>query len=197
MTFIETIPEDQATGAVAEFYAQDMQNTGYVWNLSRMFSLRPEVYGAWKQLIAAIRDNMDRRRYELATLAAARHLRSSYCMLQHGTVLLDLFMSPEELEAVARDHRAARLEPVDVAVMDFAEKVAIDATSVTQEDVDGLRAHGLRDTEILDVVLAAAARSFLCKAMDGAGTQPDAQSGAAMPPHLREALTIGRPRAAA
>ena len=193
MTFIKTIGEAEATGAVAEFYAQDRENTGYVWNLSRMFSPRPEVYGAWKQLIAAIRDNMDRRRYELATLAAARHLRSSYCMLQHSSVLLDMFMSAEELEAVAADHHDAGLEPVDVAVMDFAEKVAVDATSITQEDVDGLRAHGLTDADVLDVVLAAAARSFLCKAMDGVGTQPDPQSGAAIPPGLREALVIGRP----
>ena len=197
MTFIETVPESKATGAAADFYAQDIDAHGYVWNLSRMFSLRPEVYGAWKQLIAAIRDNMDRRRYELATLAAARHLRSSYCMLQHSSVLIDLFMSPDELAAVARDHHAAGLDEVDVAIMDFAEKVAVDATSVTQEDVDRLRGLGLSDTEILDVVLTAAARSFLCKAMDGAGAQPDAQSGAAMPPELRQALTIGRPIASA
>jgi uncharacterized peroxidase-related enzyme len=197
MTFIKTIPEAEATGAVAEFYAQDRENSGYVWNLSRMFSPRPEVFAAWKQLIAAINGNMDRRRYELATLAAARHLRSSYCMLQHSSVLLDMFMSADELEAVAADHRDAGLDPVDVAVMDFAEKVAVDATSVTQGDVDGLRAHGLTDAEVLDVVLAAAARSFLCKAMDGVGTQPDPQSGAAIPPDLREALTVGRPIAPA
>jgi uncharacterized peroxidase-related enzyme len=193
MTFIKTVPEGEATGAVAEFYAQDRESSGYVWNLSRMFSLRPEVYAAWKGLIAAINGNMDRRRYELATLAAARHLRSSYCMLQHSSVLLDMFMSADELEAVAADHHDAGLDEVDVAIMDFAEKVARDATSVTQADVDGLRALGLEDAEILDVVLAAAARSFLCKAMDGAGTQPDPQSGAAIPADLRASLVIGRP----
>src|SRR3954447_1051637 len=126
MTFIDTVPEADASGAVAEFYAQDREATGYVWNLSRMFSPRPDVYAAWKELIGAIRGNMDRRRYELATLAAARQLRSSYCMLQHSSVLLDLFMSAEDLEAVAADHRDAGLDPVDVAVMDFAEKVAVD-----------------------------------------------------------------------
>lgn len=197
MTFIKTVPEAEATGAVAAFYDQDLDASGYVWNLSRMFSLRPGVYGAWKQLIAEIRDNMDRRRYELATLAAARHLRSSYCMLQHSSVLLDMFMSADELAAVAADHRAAGLDPADVAIMDFAEKVAVDATAVTQEDVDALRAHGLSDTDVLDIVLAVAARSFLCKAMDGVGTQPDPRSGAAIPPDLREALTVGRPIAEA
>jgi hypothetical protein len=36
---------------------------------------------------------------------------------------------------IALDHRSAGLEPVDVAVMDLAGKVAADATSVTQADV--------------------------------------------------------------
>jgi uncharacterized peroxidase-related enzyme len=192
MPFVQTIAEDVATGEVAAIYRESKAQSGYVPNYTGVFSLRPEVYRAWQQLNAAVKAP-NARRYELATLAAARHLRSSYCMLQHSSVLLDLFMSADELEAVAADHRAAGLEPVDVAVMDFAEKVAADATSVTQEDVDGLRAHGLTDAEVLDVVLTAAARAFLCKAMDGAGTQPDPGSGAAIPPDLREALVIGRP----
>jgi len=36
---------------------------------------------AWHQLNGAIKESMDLRCYELATLAAARRLRSSYCML--------------------------------------------------------------------------------------------------------------------
>jgi hypothetical protein len=41
---------------------------------------------------------MDLRRYELATVAAARRLRSSYCTLAHGPVLIliDKFLEPEE-----------------------------------------------------------------------------------------------------
>lgn len=50
---------------------------------------RPEVYAAWGQLNGAIKAGMDLRRYELATLAAARRLRSSYCCLAHGQVLAD------------------------------------------------------------------------------------------------------------
>ena len=51
--------------------------------------------------------------------------------------------------------------------MDFAEKVAQDATTVTQADIERLRSLGLSDPEILDVVLAAAARCFFSKALDG------------------------------
>ena len=62
--------------------------------LERAFAERPEVYAAWVQLNGAIKAGMDPRRYELATLAAARRLRSSYCCLAHGTVLQERFDEP-------------------------------------------------------------------------------------------------------
>jgi uncharacterized peroxidase-related enzyme len=156
------------------------------------FVSRPEIVAAWQQLNGAIKESMDLRRYELATIAAARRLRSSYCMLAHGSVVAKEFMSPDELREVALDHRSAGLEPVDVAIMDLADKVAADATSVTEEDIDRLRGFGLDDGEIVSVVCAAAARCFYSKTLDGLGVQPDA-SYSSLEPGLREALVVGRP----
>ena len=89
------------------------------------------------------------------------------------------------------DHRDAGLDDVDVAVMDLADKVADDAASVTEADVDRLRSLGLSDIEIFDVVAAAAVRCFFSKTLDGLGAQPDARY-AELDPELREALTVGR-----
>jgi alkylhydroperoxidase family enzyme len=133
----------------------------------------------------------------LATIAAARELRSSYCALAHGSVLLDKgFLEPEALQAVVSDHGGAGLDEVDVAVMDLAAKVARDALTVEQADVDRLRSLGLSDQDILDVVLAAAARCFFSKVLDSLGAEPDAKYGQ-LDPALREALTVGRAIAAA
>jgi uncharacterized peroxidase-related enzyme len=146
---------------------------GQIPNYERLFAHRPEVYAAWQQLNGAIKASMDLRRYELATLAAARRLRSSYCMLAHGSVLIERFVDAETLQRIAHDHRRADLDEVDVAVMDFAEKVVEDATTVTQADVDRLRELGLSDPDVLDVAAAAAAAA------------------------LQQALTVGRPIAEA
>ena len=75
-------------------------------NLERAFDERPEVNGAWAQLNGAIKAGMDARRYELATLAAARRLRSSYCCLAHGKVLLEQFDEP--VREIALDRRRSR-----------------------------------------------------------------------------------------
>jgi alkylhydroperoxidase family enzyme len=109
-------------------------------NAERAFDARPDVLAGWVQLNTAIKANMDLRRYELATLAAARRLRSSYCALQHGRVLLEQLGAP--VRQIALDRRAAGLDEIDLAVMDLAERVVDDATSIGDEDLRPLREEG-------------------------------------------------------
>src|SRR4051794_14313425 len=196
MTFIETVPPEDATGLLAEHYAFDRENLGGVANFTRAFSLQPEVFAGWKQLNGAIKAGMDLRRYELATLAAARRLRSSYCMLAHGKVLADQFMDADAVAAIAADRDAFALDPGDRAVMALAEKIVDGATTVTQADIDELRAHGLPDSEILGVILAASVRCFFSKTLDAAGVQAD-EHYAELDPAFRDALVVGRPIAPA
>ena len=192
MAFIETVSESRATGAVADMYQRDREAYGELPNFTRAFSPRPAVYAAWRQLNEAIKANMELRRYELATLAAARRIGSSYCTLAHGAILIDKFLEPDMLRALVDDYRTADLDPADLAVIELAEKTAQDATSVTQADIDRLRTLGLRDGDILDVVLTAAARCFFSKTLDALGAQPDARYSA-LEPGLRDTLTVGRP----
>jgi alkylhydroperoxidase family enzyme len=159
-------------------------------NHERAFADRPEVYAAWFQLNGAIKAGMDLRRYELVTFAAARRLRSSYCCLAHGTVLIERFGEP--VLEIALDHHAAGLDEVDVAVMDLAERVVDDATSIGDADLQRLRDLGLSETEIMDVVLAAAARCFFSKTLDALDIRADASFNE-LEPQLRETLVVGRP----
>jgi uncharacterized peroxidase-related enzyme len=193
VAFIETIPEEEATGPVAEAYADDRAGWGFLPNFSKVFALRPEVYAAWSQLNGSVRKVMDRRRYELATVAAAHQLRSSYCTMAHSRVLRDRFYDAQTVREIVVDRRAAGLDEVDVAVMDFAEQVAADATAITADDVDKLRRLGLSDVEVLDIALAVGVRSFFAKVLDAVGALPDAQFREILEPELQEALTIGRP----
>jgi uncharacterized peroxidase-related enzyme len=192
MTFIETAAEGTAAGTVDQLYAADVADQGYVANYTRVFALRPEVLAGWAQLNGAIKHGMDLRRYELVTLAAARALRSTYCTMAHGRLLRDRFYDPETVRRIATDHTRAGLTPAEVAVMDFADQVARDATSIGPDDIQRLRAHGLSDTDILDVALAAAARCFFSTVLDAMGAQADGALSEDLEPPLRAALTVGR-----
>ncbi len=192
MAFIELISETDAPDEAAQLLAADRAARGYPANFTRAFAHRPAVYAAWRQLVGAITATIDPRLYELATLAAARGLRSSYCSLAHGKVLAEQFLPAETVLELARDPRSVELEPLEAAVMELAAKVVDDATSVTGADIDRLRELGLSDAEIFDVVAAAAARCFFSKTLDALGVQADS-AFQSMEPQLRDTLAAGRP----
>jgi uncharacterized peroxidase-related enzyme len=195
MSWIAEPTEDGAAADAAAAYDRDRATLGYVANYTKVFAHRPAVLEAWRGLNAAVKESMDLRRYELATLAAALRLRSSYCALVHGQVLAEQFVGAAAVPGIVADPATAELAPVDRAVMRLADKVAAGAADMTEADLVELRELGLTDAEILDVVLTAAARCFFSTVLDAVGAEPDPVHRSA-DAALRDALTVGRPIAA-
>jgi uncharacterized peroxidase-related enzyme len=196
MAFVRTIPPPEAQGSVREMYEQVHAALGHVPNWAQALSLRPGVRDGWMALLKSIQANLPQRTYELATLAAARAVRSSYCALAHGRVLAEKVFDAPSVTAIAQGAPSSPLEPRERAMMAFAEKVALQADQITAADVEALRTHGYRDEEIFDVAAAAAARCFFSKLMDALGVQAD-PGFHELDPALRRALTVGRPIASA
>jgi hypothetical protein len=78
MPLITLVPEEQAEGKLLELYETERRTMGYVPNYTKAFSLRPDIYEIWGQLIKTIRSKMRFRRYELVTIAAASTLGCTY-----------------------------------------------------------------------------------------------------------------------
>jgi len=171
--FIHTTEEAEAAGKLREIYDGDRKSLGYVPNHARVFSLRPDVLEAWRAFQGSIRKNLRLRRYELVTLAAAKALNCRYCLLVHGAILIQSGVGVDQLRAILADFHNAGLEPSEVAMMDFARKIARSADEMTQADVDALRSLGLEDLDILDITLTATMRSFASKTFDALGAGPD------------------------
>jgi uncharacterized peroxidase-related enzyme len=195
--FIDAVSEQNATGAVADYYGQLRAQWGFLPNYSAAFSTRPDVAQAWNRLNITIREGMERRRFEIATMAAARALRSTYCTVAHAKFLRDECRDEETMRLIAAEPSGAALRPQDRAVYEFASKVAVDASRVEQADIDGMRAVGLSDADIADVVFAAAARSFFARVLDGLGAQLDTQTAQTFHVDVLESMIVGRPVAPA
>lgn len=191
--FIDAPDASTVDGEAADWYDKERDAWGYLPNYAPAFATRPDVARAWGTLNGAIRRNMDHRRYELATIAAARVYRSTYCMAAHCKFLRDACGDETAMRAVAADPTGADLDATDRAVMELASQVARDATAITAADVQRLRDHGLDEAEIVDVVLAAAARGFFTKVLDALGVQADVQLGETFDPEVRHQVTVGRP----
>jgi uncharacterized peroxidase-related enzyme len=191
--FISTVSEDAAAGALADYYRQQRAAWGFLPNYAAAFASRPDVAQAWHALNSAIRDGMDRRRFELATIAAARALHSTYCTAAHSKFLRDVCGDEATMRAIAEEPTGAQLSPPDRVIYEFAAKVATDAASVQQSDIDQLRTAGLSDRDVADIVYAASARAFFTRVLDGLGAQLDSETAAAFPSDLLESMIVGRP----
>src|SRR5581483_8996293 len=101
--FIEAVSEEAAIGDVAEYYQQQRTAWGFLPNYAGAFASRPDVAQAWNALNGTIRGGMDRRRFELATIAAARALRSTYCTAAHSKFLRDICADEQTVRAIAAD----------------------------------------------------------------------------------------------
>lgn len=178
---IHTVPEHQATGEVAELYAEDIESVGYVPSHTKAMAMNPDAYRAFEALIRSVAKPLGLRRYELVTLAAARGTKSRHCRLAHGAKSLRLF-DEEQLERIARDYTDAGLTDAEVEMMRFAERVGEGAAAMTEADSQRLRDAGFTDQEIVDIAIAASARVYFGSALQALAVDVDT------PPTLHEPL---------
>lgn len=193
MSFLKTTHPSNATGAVRALYERQQGSWGFVPNYARPFCHRPEIMPLWADLQRGIRSHVEPRRFELATLAAALALRSSYCSLAHGRALRTWY-TDEQIRAIATGGEAAAgvLSGAELAMMAYASKAATAPWQVTAGEIEGLRAHGFSEAEIFDIAAVATSRRFFSGLVEALGGEPD--SGfLELEESLRALLTVGRP----
>ena len=193
MAFINTIGTDEATGEVHKMYERQQASWGFVPNYARVFSHRPEIMSLWANLLHGIRSHVDRRRFELVTLAAAHALRSSYCSLAHGKALTGYF-EPEEIRSMLGDSdiEVPSLTNAEIVMMAYARRVVTNASKITAGEVATLRSYGFSDAEIFDIAAIAAGRAFFAQLVESLGAEADS-TFMEMDDALRATLTVGRP----
>ena len=191
--FLQTIEEDEATGRVAEIYEKQKAQLGFVMEAAKCFTARPDLLPIYTDFSDRIRAgfSLGVREWRLITLIAAKQIPSTYCSHVYGKQLIDDLGSKDAVLAVQSDFRKAGLPDKDVAMLSYAEKVAQDASGISQADIDALRAAGFSDRQISDIALCAAFRCFVSRFFDavGAGTEPafiDSDES------FRSAMTVGR-----
>jgi AhpD family alkylhydroperoxidase len=183
---IRTVPPSEATDAVAEFYDDDVRDVGTVFTHTKAMAVNPEAYAAFESLVRAIVPSIGLRTYELATLGAARSLRSTHCLLAHGRKALRAGIVDEQQLIAFAAGRPEGLTAADLAVLAYAEKVSADPGAMTDADSLALRDAGFSDRQIVDITLAASARNYLSRALQALAVPVDEMPG--IRPDVRDAL---------
>ncbi|MGK9170565.1 hypothetical protein KXR53_29980 [Inquilinus limosus] len=190
--FLETIREEDATGKVADSYAADRTQLGFVMSATACWTARPDLLPAWEEFYAKVKANfsLSPRDWRLITFVAAKQVPSTYCSMVYGRMLVEDLGSRDKVLAVQADFRTAGLDARDVAMLAYAEAVARDASRITQRDIDALRAAGFRDMQIADIALCAALRCFMARFFDATGAGPE--PAFIDPEGFAAALAVGR-----
>jgi uncharacterized peroxidase-related enzyme len=88
----------------------------------------------------------------------------------------------ESLVAQLRDdYRSAPITAAEHAMLDYTVQVTKDATGVSREHIDTLRAHGFDDRAILQITLIASWFNYINRVADALGVGRDDPTGDTLP----------------
>lgn len=160
------------------------RNFGLAPKIFRAQLLRPDLVDAEVQLLDRLlfaNGTLSRLQKEFILLAVSAANNNSYFPALHCQTLQFLGVTPEQSQQVAIDHHAANLPASDVALLNFARKLASEPHSFTKLDVESLRKSSFTDEQILEAVLMVGLTQLLNCIQMGLGTEPDFKPRVAFP----------------
>jgi uncharacterized peroxidase-related enzyme len=138
----------------------------------QVLSLNPKALEDVKRLnetLAFGSSALTRTQEEAIAIVVGSANQCRYGALTHGG-FLRLHSGDEDLaSSLLDDYTQAELEEADQEMLDFALRLTRRPSSVTSDDVDGLREVGFDDQQILSIVLVTCLANFMNRLADGLG----------------------------
>lgn len=128
--------------------------SGFVPNVFLALAHRPQEFRAFMAYHDALMDGeskLTKAEREMIVVATSAANDCLYCVVAHGAILRVRAKDPLLADRVAINYRKAGLAPRQLAMLDFASKVANDSASIDEPDFDALRSHGFDDETIWDI----------------------------------------------
>jgi uncharacterized peroxidase-related enzyme len=180
------VPEEDALPAeLRGLFAKARERLGFVPNVFRVYSFRPERLSAWfahfRQLHEPTEGLSAADREMIAVVVSAAN-GCLYCLVAHGASLRQELGDPVLGERVSYDWRRAGLDERRGAICAFAEKLTVQPRDVTREDLQTLIDVGLTQAEAWDVAELVAMYNFTNRMAMATNMLPNVQySGQARP----------------
>jgi alkylhydroperoxidase family enzyme len=187
------LEEPSMTPSAQALYDEDVTDSGYVWNASRLWAYQPETL---EHLFAVMSEafkasGLSFRQRGILVAATASTLGDSYCSLAWGGKLAGA--TDPGLAAAVLGGSDQGLTEQECAMASWARLVAKDPNATTSADIKTLRDAGLSDEQIFAITVFVSLRLAFSTVNDALGAHPDAKLVASLPPAVVAAVTYGRP----
>jgi uncharacterized peroxidase-related enzyme len=186
------LEEPPITAQGQALFDEDVADSGYVWNVSRLWAYQPDTVKRLFELMSqAFQPScLNFRQRAILVTAAASTLGDSYCSLAWGGKLSGA--SDPTIAAGVLTGNDSGLTDQEKAMASWARKVVQDPNATTAADVQELRETGLSDEQVFAITAFAALRVAFSTINDALGAAPDAQLVEHLPSKVSQAVTYGR-----
>lgn len=154
------VPELEALPAdIRERIETVQEKTGFVPNVFLVLAYRPDEFRAFMAYHDALMDKpggLSKAEREMIVVSTSNANHCPYCVVAHGAILRVRAKDPLIADQVAVNYRNADITPRQMAMLDFAMKVALDSYAVGDDDFRALEAHGFSQDDIWDIAAIAA-----------------------------------------
>ena len=151
---IDELPEDVRSRILAV-----QEKSGFVPNVFLTLAWRPEEFRAFFAYHDALMDKdsgLTKAEREMIVVATSSANQCHYCVIAHGAILRIRAKNPEIADQIAVNYRKADITPRQRAMLDFAMKVSVEASKITEQDFADIAAHGFSDDDIWDIAAISA-----------------------------------------
>jgi uncharacterized peroxidase-related enzyme len=155
--------EAQLPDGLRGLFAKARERMGFVPNVFRAYSFRPERLSAWfahYRLLHEPTDGLDAADREMIAVVVSSANGCLYCLVAHGAALREALGDPVLGERISYDWRRAGLDGRRAAICAYAEKLTLAPREVTRADLETLLDAGLTLEEAWDVAEIAAMYNF-------------------------------------
>lgn len=178
LSFLPLATEDTAPEAVRRLWSKAQTNLGFVPNVFRAQSLNGEQFLAWWSYFNLLLNKegfLTVPERELLAVVVSSLNRCVYCAVSHGAALREATGNPRLADQVAVNWRQAALSPREQALCAYAEKLTLAPAEMTEADLAPLRAQGLNDAQILELVQVIGMFNMTNRVSSALGFVPNAE----------------------
>lgn len=151
---IATLPQD-----MQDMIATVQEKSGFVPNIFLALAHRPaefRAFFAYHDALMEKDEGLTKAEREMIVVATSGLNRCQYCVVAHGAILRIRAKDPLIADQLAINWRKANLSDRHWAMLQFAELVAMDADSITEDDHLDMAEAGFSADEIWDIGAIAA-----------------------------------------
>lgn len=175
--WIEIAPPAEATGDLKRAYDRIVATRGHIPDIRSVMAGEPLVVEGFAGFFPENNyacGSIDRRLAEMIATVASAANGSEFGAKAHARQLAKITGDPSFADRIRGDYRSADLTPNERALLDYVWKLSRAPGAMTRADIEGLRAQGWSDPQIVATVHVTSFFAYMNRVAEAFGLEPAA-----------------------